>query len=75
MSEGAKWAPGTAKVWVATRWCLGAVGPLQLPSWICRYSFVKIIHVNFQLIPRNFPEQLFLNKKTAENRNWHWASC
>ena len=43
--------------------------PLQASCWLWTCSFMKIIHVNFQLIPRNFLEQLFWNKKTVENRN------
>ena len=63
---------GVGYAWGASGPC-GA--PLHASSWLCPCFLVKITHVNFQLIPRNFPEQLFWNKKTAENRNWHWASC
>ena len=47
---------GLGRAWVASG---GSGALLQLPSWLHLCSFVKIIHVNFQMIPRNFAEQLF----------------
>ena len=55
------------RAWVAS----GAVGPLQLPSWLRPSFIVKINHVNFQSISRNFPEQLFLKQK--DNRKQELA--
>ena len=57
--EGTRWGLGVTTVWAAPGGRLGAGSPRQVFSWLWTCSFVKIIHINFQLIPRNFPEQLF----------------
>ena len=55
MPEGTRWAPATASTWPR----LVAVGPLQATFWLRTCFCLEIIPVNFQRIPRNFPEQLF----------------
>ena len=53
---GPRSGKGVGRTWGAFR---GWEPPPRASSWLWTCSFVKIIHVNFQLIQRNFPEQIF----------------
>ena len=73
--EAARWALGATKGWAAPGCHLAAMGP---PAVVLLASSLFLLGNNSYKLAAHSEKLLrttFLKKKTAEDMNWHWASC